>query len=104
MNAFPVSVALSKGVDMTRAMSANDKEMLDALEAKGVRVKRGTDGDGFPEWLLVKQGSCYADQGANGMIVDGRIKVVGCEEGVVDVDARGVVLKKGKGWRRRSGA
>jgi cation diffusion facilitator CzcD-associated flavoprotein CzcO len=95
-NAIPTNVLRSLGVGMTMQMSEWDREMLDGLEEKGVRLKRGHDGDGFPDWLLVRHGCFYIDQGANQMIMDGKIKFVSSEGGVKDVDERGVVLDDGK--------
>jgi thioredoxin reductase len=94
MNAMAIPVLRSVGVGMAQVAAAMDKELLDGLEAKGVQVKRGDDGDGFPDWLLIRLGGFYLDQGVNELILDGKIKFRAAgKRGVLDVDERGVVFE-----------
>ncbi|KAL4749580.1 hypothetical protein BDW72DRAFT_194717 [Aspergillus terricola var. indicus] len=93
-HSLPTAVARTLSVGESQMMSANDKEMLDGLERAGMTVKRG-DGDSLVDYQLVKGGHFYADQGACQMIIDGRIKVRRCEQGVLGYYEDGVILADG---------
>ncbi|CBF87231.1 hypothetical protein AN9242.2 [Aspergillus nidulans FGSC A4] len=93
-HSLPIAVARTLSVGESQMMSAKDKDMLDALEKAGMAVKRG-DGDSLLDYQLIKGGHFYADQGACQMIIDGRIKVRQCEQGVQGYYEDGVILANG---------
>lgn len=93
-HSLPMAVARTLSVGESQMMSAKDKDMLDALERAGMAVKRG-DGDSLLDYQLIKGGHFYADQGACQMIIDGRIKVRQCEQGVQGYYEDGVILADG---------
>ncbi|ETN37530.1 uncharacterized protein HMPREF1541_07152 [Cyphellophora europaea CBS 101466] len=95
-NSIPFQVVRTMGVGMSMMMSAQDKEMLDKLTARGMKIKRGETGEGLVDHQFLQGGHFYVDQGAWEMIADGRIEVLQCEGGVVDVGAEGVRLADGK--------
>ena len=72
-----------------------DKEMHDGLEKAGMAIRRGTDGITLLDSLFCKNGHFYIEQGAGHMIVDGRIKVHQCKEGVKKYYEKGVELVDG---------
>jgi cation diffusion facilitator CzcD-associated flavoprotein CzcO len=86
------AIALTLGVGMAQMMSHNDKELLDGLEEAGMALVRGEDGVGILDFQLLKFGHFYIDQGASPMIVDGRIKVFRCAEGVKEFYDDGIIL------------
>ncbi|KAJ5611490.1 hypothetical protein N7528_008595 [Penicillium herquei] len=93
-NSFPTAVVRTLGMGMTQMITDNDKAMLDGLEKAGLAVKRN-GGENLLDYLLVKGGHFYFDQGAAQMIIDGQIKVQRCEQGVQGFDAKGVILGDG---------
>ncbi|KAL4811790.1 hypothetical protein BDW67DRAFT_189308 [Aspergillus spinulosporus] len=62
-HSLAMAVALTLSVGESQMMSANDKDMLDALKRAGMPVKRG-HGDRLVDYQLIKGGHFYADQGA----------------------------------------
>ncbi|KAJ5939736.1 hypothetical protein N7466_002870 [Penicillium verhagenii] len=93
-NSLPTAVVRTLGLGMTQMITANDKAMLDGLEKAGLAVKRD-EGENLLDYLLVNGGHFYFDQGASQMIIDGRIKVQRCEQGVQGFDAEGIILGDG---------
>lgn len=93
---FPVPVIMALNLGGTKAISEHDKQMLDGLEEAGMAVRRGDDGVSIVDYLLNKMGSFYLDQGANAAIIEGRIKIRRCTEGVKSFMPKGVVLADGQ--------
>ena len=91
-NSFPLAIIRAFGVSLTQMISAHDKVMLDGLKKAGVALRVGDDGVGLSDYQLIRGGHFYIDQGANEMIIDGRIKFHRCEDGVKEVVPDGVVL------------
>ncbi|KAL3456228.1 FAD/NAD(P)-binding domain-containing protein [Aspergillus heterothallicus] len=94
-NSMPTAVVRALSVGASRMMAVLDKELLEGLERAGMAVKRGEGGDSLVDHQLIKAGHFYLDQGASGMVVDGRIQVRRCEGGVRGYEADGVVLGDG---------
>lgn len=94
-NSLPTAVVRTLGVGATQMMSANDKAMLDGLERAGLAVKRGEQGDSLIDHQIIKAGHFYIDQGASQMIIDGRIQIRRCAEGVQGYSPEGIVLVDG---------
>ncbi|EXJ73513.1 uncharacterized protein A1O5_03274 [Cladophialophora psammophila CBS 110553] len=96
-NSFPTAVARTFNIGQTHMMEQHDKELIEGMERAGMKLKRAKEvGYGFIDHLLVKTGHFYIDQGASQMIVDGRIKIHSCEEGVKEFVPEGFVLGDGK--------
>ena len=91
-SSFPLPIALTLLVGATYAMAQHDAELLSGLERAGLSVKRGEDGIGILHHQLLKAGHFYIEQGAGQMIVDGKIKVKRCQEGVKGFDPNAVIL------------
>lgn len=91
-NATPIAVIRTMGIGMTHMMIEKDKDMISGLRKAGMALKMGEDGYGLADYQLIKGGSFYLDQGAGRMIVDGRIKIHHCEEGVKDFQPDGITL------------
>jgi cation diffusion facilitator CzcD-associated flavoprotein CzcO len=96
-NSFPLPVARTMNIPATAMMEELDKETIQGMEKAGMRFKKTKDcGHGFLDQLMIKAGHFYADQGAAAMIVDGRIKIHNCEQGVTEFIKDGVVLGSGE--------
>lgn len=95
-HSFPFPLLRTMSVGQTMMMCADDSEALDALQAKGMRLKRGETGEGLIDHQLLKAGHFYIDQGAWKHVLDGSIDVVACEGGVADIHARGLRLADGR--------
>jgi cation diffusion facilitator CzcD-associated flavoprotein CzcO len=95
-NSIPLAVARSMSIRLTKAMAAWDKDMLDGLKKAGMLLRTGEDGFGLADHQLIKGGHYYIDQGASQMIIDGRIKIRQCEEGVKSLSSTGLVLADGE--------
>ena len=94
-NSIPLAVIRTMSIDMTKIMHAMDKDMLDGLRKAGLALKTGDEGYGLADYQLIKGGQFYVDQGANQMIIDGRIKIHHCEEGIKDFHTDGLTLSNG---------
>lgn len=94
-NAIPLALIRTMSIGLTQAMAANDKAVHDGLKRAGLEMKEGNDGYGLADYQLIKGGQYYIDQGANQMIVDGRIKIQRCEEGVQGFQPDGLTLANG---------
>jgi cation diffusion facilitator CzcD-associated flavoprotein CzcO len=92
-NSMPTAVLLSIGPGLSQMMSQNDEALLGGLEKAGMAIRRGdTDGISILDHQMVLAGHFYIDQGASQMIVDGRIKMHRCAQGVKEYSSKGVVL------------
>jgi cation diffusion facilitator CzcD-associated flavoprotein CzcO len=94
-NSIPLAVIRTMSIDTTKMMAANDKTMLDGLRQAGMAIKTGEDGVGLADHQLIKGGHFYIDQGASQMIIDGKIKLHRCEQGVREIRPNGLVLADG---------
>lgn len=95
-NSLPLAVIRTMSIELTRALAAFDKDMVAGLRAAGLAVRTGEDGYGLADHQLLEGGRYYIDQGANDMIIDGRIKVLRCEGGIAQMDAGGIALADGR--------
>lgn len=94
-NAIPLAVIRAMGPGMTHLMADMDREMIVGLRKAGMALHTGDGGFGLADYQLIKGGHFYVDQGASQMIVDGRIKLHRCEEGVTGFKPDGLVLGDG---------
>ncbi|KAF9869869.1 flavin-binding monooxygenase [Colletotrichum karsti] len=94
-NAIPLAVIRAMSIGLTKMMAQHDKFVHDGLKKAGLALKEGDDGYGLADYQLIKGGQYYIDQGANEMIIDGRIKIQRCEEGVREFVEDGLVLADG---------
>ncbi|KAL0932585.1 flavin-binding monooxygenase [Colletotrichum truncatum] len=95
-NAIPLAVIRTMSIGLTKMMAERDKEVHDGLKKAGLEIKEGEDGYGLADFQLIKGGQYYIDQGANKMIIDGRIKIRRCEQGVKEFQEDGLVLADGR--------
>lgn len=94
-NSLPFPIALTLVLGATHMMAQHDADLLSGMEKAGLAVKRGEDGIGLLHHQLLKGGHFYLDQGACDMIVDGRIKIKRCQEGIKAFDPMAVILADG---------
>ncbi|KAI9698123.1 MAG: hypothetical protein M1836_004125 [Candelina mexicana] len=90
---WPVTLALC--VDLTKKISAADKETLDGLERAGFKLDFGIDGAGILRLIVTKGGGYYIDFGCSQLIIDGKIKLKNCPEGIAGFDENSLLLKDG---------
>lgn len=89
---FPTAVVRTLGLGMSQMMWENDKEIVEGLVKAGMILGKGDDGTSFIDHLVIRQGSFYVDQGAWPMIVDGKIKIHACEQGIKEFNSHGLIL------------
>lgn len=94
-NAIPLALIRTMSIGLTQMMAEHDKVVHDGLKKAGLVLKEGKDGYGLADYQLIKGGQYYIDQGANQMIIDGKIKIQRCEEGVREFQADGLTLANG---------
>ena len=92
---LPLAVVRRMSINMTKMTSTIDKSMLDGLQKAGLLLKTGEDGYGLADHQLIKGGQFYIDEGANQMIIDGRIQIKRCEDGIKDFQPDGFTLADG---------
>lgn len=95
-NSFPLAVIRTMSIPTTQQMAEIDKDMLEGLKRAGFAVKSTEDGFGLADHQLIKGGQFYIDQGASQMIIDGRIKLYRCEEGIKKFHDDGLTLSDGR--------
>jgi cation diffusion facilitator CzcD-associated flavoprotein CzcO len=95
MNSFPAPVLRTLSMGMTQMMAQKDKVITDGLEKAGMAIKKGEDGIPFFDYMMGRFGRFYIDQGAAQLIIDGKIKIQRCEDGVKEFATDGVVLANG---------
>jgi hypothetical protein len=94
---FATPVARALNVGQTQGMHQFDAKALQGLEAVGVNLKYAQNvGYGFLDHLYIKFGHYYIDQGANQMIIDGKIKFAPSPDGVKEFKEKSVVLSTGE--------
>jgi len=94
---FPTALARTLNIGQTMMMEEIDKDLIAGVERAGMKILHAKEaGYGFMDHLLIKAGHLYLDQGASSMIVDGRIKIHQCDEGIKELVGGGVVLGDGR--------
>jgi hypothetical protein len=78
---MPVGPGEPLGRRLTKTLAELDKEMIDALEAKGFRTYSGQRETGVQTLGYTKNGGFYFDAGACEQIINGKIKV---EQGSIE--------------------
>ncbi|PHH61341.1 hypothetical protein CDD81_475 [Ophiocordyceps australis] len=95
-NSFPIALVRRMSIGLTRLMCQHDAAMVAGLKQAGLALKTGEDGYGLADHQLLKGGHFYFDQGANSMIINGRIKIWQCPDGVERFVPEGVELGDGR--------
>ncbi|KAG6867785.1 hypothetical protein C0993_011115 [Termitomyces sp. T159_Od127] len=72
---FPHHFNVGLAQRSTKAIAELDKDLLDALRARGFKVNFGTKGTGFLMLAWMKAGGYYLDTGTSQLIADGKIKL-----------------------------
>ncbi|KAG6872067.1 hypothetical protein C0995_013411 [Termitomyces sp. Mi166 len=72
---FPHHFNVGLAQRSTKAVADLDKDLLDALRARGFKVNSGIQGTGFGPLAWMKAGGYYLDTGASQLIADGKIKL-----------------------------
>jgi hypothetical protein len=91
---WPITLALC--VELTKKISAADKETLDGLEEAGFKLEFGIDGAGIIRLVVTRGGGYYIDFGCSQLIIDGKIKIKHCPEGIAGFDEASLLLKDGR--------
>ncbi|KAL9621419.1 MAG: hypothetical protein Q9160_004179 [Pyrenula sp. 1 TL-2023] len=92
---FPVQFALS--THFTKLLREDvEMEMNDGLEKAGFKIDAGPAGSGLVRTYYTKGGGYYLDVGCSQLIIDGKVKVRRCEEGIEKFVQDGLVLKDGQ--------
>lgn len=90
------STPLGPGEELARrnaeVLERLDKEMLDALHAKGLKTWRGQRGTGNATLGATRNGGFYFEAGACQQVIDGKIKV---EQGFVEKFTKDEVILSG---------
>lgn len=82
-------------VDLTKKISAADKETLEGLEKAGFKLEFGLDGAGILRLIVTRGGGYYIDFGCSQLIIDGKIKIKNCPEGIAGFDEHSLLLNDG---------
>ncbi|KAJ5519853.1 flavin-containing monooxygenase [Penicillium fimorum] len=90
---WPVTLALC--VDLTKRISAADKDTLSGLEEAGFRLDFGHDGAGILRHIVSKGGGYYIDFGCSQLIIDRKIQLKSCPEGIAGFNQQGLLLGDG---------
>ncbi|CEO58975.1 hypothetical protein PMG11_03667 [Penicillium brasilianum] len=90
---FPVQFALS--VDMTRRIADAEKETLNGLRRAGFQLDFGPDGAGIARAYYTRGGGYYIDVGCSSLIIDGKIKMKHCPQGITGFGPHGLKLADG---------
>ncbi|KAG6899119.1 hypothetical protein C0993_000645 [Termitomyces sp. T159_Od127] len=72
---FPYHFNFALAQRSTKAIAELDKDLLDALRARGFKINFGIEGTGFLFLAFMKLGGYYLDTGTSRLIADGKIKI-----------------------------
>jgi len=72
---FPHHMSVGISQRLTKLIAELDKDLLDALRARGFRLTDGIHGTGFGLLAWSKAGGYYLDTGGSQLIADGKIKL-----------------------------
>jgi hypothetical protein len=92
---LPWPVTLALGVDLTKRITAADKDTLQGLEEAGFRLDFGCDGAGILRHIVSRGGGYYIDFGCSQLIIDRKIQLRGCPEGITGFEKQGLILRDG---------
>ncbi|UNI19545.1 hypothetical protein JDV02_005725 [Purpureocillium takamizusanense] len=92
---FPNVVALTLESGTMPLCAEFDKELIEGMEKAGMVFRKGEDGVGLLDHLILKSGHFYIDHGAAQMIADGRIKIHRSKKGLSAFYDHGLVLADG---------
>lgn len=90
---WPVTLALC--VDLTKRIFVADKDTLEGLERAGFKLNFGIDGAGILRLIVERGGGYYIDFGCSKLVIDGKIRVKYCPEGIAGFDERHLLLNDG---------
>ncbi|RDW65655.1 flavin-containing monooxygenase [Aspergillus mulundensis] len=92
---LPWPVALDLLRDNTRQITEADRDLLKGLEKSGFKLNHGPSGQGIIGLFAKRGGGYYIDFGCSQLIVDGKVQVKQCAEGVVGFDEHHLLLGDG---------
>ncbi|KAH7254563.1 hypothetical protein B0J15DRAFT_423922 [Fusarium solani] len=92
---LPIPIQFALKVFEAQKISEVDKESLEGLAKAGFLVDSGPDKSGIFRKYITKGGGYYIDVGCSKLIIDGKIKVRQCSDGIKKFDADGIVLADG---------
>ncbi|KAL4876912.1 hypothetical protein BJY04DRAFT_222588 [Aspergillus karnatakaensis] len=90
---WPVALALFR--PNTRDVLEADKELLEGLKRSGFELDNGPHEQGITGLFVHRGGGYFIDFGCSQLIIDGKIKLAHCTEGVTGFDERHVLLGDG---------
>lgn len=88
------SLAITRG--FAERIKEVEKDNLEGLRKAGFEVDFGEDESGIYKKYIARGGHYYIDVGASRLIVDGKIKVVRCAEGIRGFERDQLILKDGR--------
>ncbi|KAL9115691.1 MAG: hypothetical protein Q9227_000059 [Pyrenula ochraceoflavens] len=94
---LPLPVVFAKNVTFTKVLRTDvEKELNVGLEKAGFAIDEGPARSGLARKYMTKGGGYYLDVGCSQLIIDGKVKVRRCEEGISHLVPDGLVLKDGQ--------
>lgn len=93
---LPIPVQFALNVGLTARIAEAERDNVEGLEAAGFEVDFGEDGSGIYRKYVTRGGGYYVDVGASRLIVEGKVKVVRCAEGIEGLEEDAVVLADGR--------
>ncbi|KAF7519311.1 hypothetical protein G7054_g13138 [Neopestalotiopsis clavispora] len=93
---WPTPLVRAFGIEQTQAMVKRDAKIIEDLEKSGLVLRKGRHEVSLIDHQAIIGGHYYIDQGADKMIIDGKIKVVFCDTGVKGFYPDGIKLGNGQ--------
>ncbi|KAL4996707.1 hypothetical protein BDV10DRAFT_171721 [Aspergillus recurvatus] len=90
---WPVALALCR--QNTHEVAAADRELLNGLQQSGFKLDYGPNGQGVVGLYVHRGGGYYIDFGCSQLIIEGKIQVKQCTEGLAGFDERHLLLGDG---------
>ncbi|KAF9889709.1 hypothetical protein FE257_007015 [Aspergillus nanangensis] len=92
---LPLAVQFALNVHFTSKVAKAEKGVLDGLRKAGFELDFGVDGAGISRAYMTRGGGYYIDVGCSPLIVEGKIKVKCCPEGIRGFEEKSLLLKDG---------
>ncbi|KAK0609284.1 putative indole-3-pyruvate monooxygenase YUCCA8 [Lasiodiplodia hormozganensis] len=93
---LPIPVQFALNVGLTARIAERERDSIAGLERAGFSVDFGEDGSGIYRKYVTRGGGYYVDVGASRLVVEGKVKVVRCAEGIEGLEGEAVVLADGR--------
>ncbi|KAJ0420837.1 flavin-containing monooxygenase [Aspergillus carlsbadensis] len=94
-HSLPLPVQFALSVLTTQQIAKKETDLLTKLSKAGFKLDFCEDGSGMIRKWLTRGGGYYVDRGGSQLIIDGKVKLHQCADGISQFTPRGMLLRNG---------